>query len=120
MPAGRPAAARSRLTDGTAAEVSVAPAAADARAARAAGEVSSARFEVAGTRSALASPDPHRHGRDAPAPHAPARRQIQHLGRYVLDGTRPPRHGLLQPSSRTFRETRHARPHVPLVPAHDR
>ncbi len=39
----------------------------------------------------------HRHWRDARTRtlHDPARRKIQHIGRYVLNGTRPPRHGLL-------------------------
>ncbi|MFH8801918.1 SfnB family sulfur acquisition oxidoreductase [Streptomyces sp. NPDC017936] len=90
-------AARARLTDDTAAEASVAVAAAKVQAARAAVEVSSALFEVAGTRSALASLNLHRHWRDARTHtlHDPTRWKIQHIGRYVLNGTRPPRHGLL-------------------------
>ncbi len=60
-------------------------------------EAADALFEVSGTRAALDSADPHRHWRDArtDTPHAPARRRLQHLGRHVLDGTKPPRHGLL-------------------------
>ncbi|MFF1443191.1 SfnB family sulfur acquisition oxidoreductase [Streptomyces sp. NPDC058295] len=89
--------ARADLTDGTAAEASLAVAAAKVQAARAAVEVSSALFEVSGTRSALASLNLHRHWRDARTHtlHDPTRWKIQHLGRFVLNGTRPPRHGLL-------------------------
>ncbi|WP_405631922.1 SfnB family sulfur acquisition oxidoreductase [Streptomyces sp. NBC_00016] len=89
--------ARADLTDDTAAEASLAVAAAKVRAARAAVEVSSALFEVSGTRSALHSLNLHRHWRDARTHtlHDPTRWKIQHLGRFVLNGTRPPRHGLL-------------------------
>ncbi|MFJ9019946.1 SfnB family sulfur acquisition oxidoreductase [Streptomyces sp. NPDC102259] len=90
-------AARADLTDDTAAEASLAVAAAKVQAARAAVEVSSALFEVSGTRSALHSLNLHRHWRDARTHtlHDPTRWKIQHLGRFVLNGTRPPRHGLL-------------------------
>ncbi|MGW6920492.1 SfnB family sulfur acquisition oxidoreductase [Streptomyces sp. NPDC054950] len=90
-------AARADLTDDTAAEASLAVAAAKVQAARAAVEVSSALFEVSGTRSALRSLNLHRHWRDARTHtlHDPTRWKIQHLGRFVLNGTRPPRHGLL-------------------------
>ncbi|MEU0335252.1 SfnB family sulfur acquisition oxidoreductase [Streptomyces sp. NPDC006193] len=90
-------AARDRLTDDSAAEASIAVAAARAEAAQAAVEVAGALFEVAGTRSALDSLNLHRHWRDARTHtlHDPVRWKIQHIGRYVLDGTRPPRHGLL-------------------------
>ncbi|WLW57728.1 SfnB family sulfur acquisition oxidoreductase [Streptomyces sp. YU58] len=90
-------AARADLTDDSAAEASVAVAAAKAHAARTAVEVAGALFEVAGTRSALASLNLHRHWRDARTHtlHDPARWKVQHIGRYVLSGTRPPRHGLL-------------------------
>ncbi|GAA3357146.1 hypothetical protein GCM10017744_026620 [Streptomyces antimycoticus] len=39
----------------------------------------------------------HRHWRDARTHtlHDPARWKVQHIGRYVLNGTKPPRHGLL-------------------------
>ena len=90
-------AARNDLTDDTAAEASVAVAAAKVQAAQAAVEVASALFEVSGTRAALNSLNLHRHWRDARTHtlHDPARWKIQHIGRYVLNGTRPPRHGLL-------------------------
>ncbi|QJS99624.1 SfnB family sulfur acquisition oxidoreductase [Streptomyces asoensis] len=90
-------AARADLTDDTAAEASLAVAAAKVQAARAAVEVSSALFEVSGTRSALDSLNLHRHWRDARTHtlHDPTRWKIQHLGRFALNGTRPPRHGLL-------------------------
>ncbi|MFF3912289.1 SfnB family sulfur acquisition oxidoreductase [Streptomyces sp. NPDC001852] len=90
-------AARDHLTDDSAAEASIAVAAAKVRAAEAAVEVASALFEVAGTRSALDSLNLHRHWRDARTHslHDPARWKVQHIGRYVLSGTRPPRHGLL-------------------------
>ncbi|MCD9877725.1 SfnB family sulfur acquisition oxidoreductase [Streptomyces guryensis] len=90
-------AARTDLTDDTAAEASLAVAAAKVQAAQTAVEVASALFEVSGTRSALNSPNLHRHWRDARTHtlHDPARWKIQHIGRHVLNGTRPPRHGLL-------------------------
>src|SRR4051812_46158461 len=90
-------AARADLTDDSAAEASVAVAAAKVSAARAAVEVASALFEVSGTRSAANSLNLHRHWRDARTHtlHDPARWKVQHIGRYVLNGTRPPRHGLL-------------------------
>ncbi|MET7440764.1 SfnB family sulfur acquisition oxidoreductase [Streptomyces sp. NPDC005568] len=89
--------ARARLTDASAAEASVAVGAAKAHAAATAVEVAGAVFEVSGTRSALDSLNLHRHWRDARTHtlHDPARWKIQHIGRYVLNGTLPPRHGLL-------------------------
>ncbi|MFF9021198.1 SfnB family sulfur acquisition oxidoreductase [Streptomyces eurythermus] len=90
-------AARDDLTDDSAAAASIAVAAAKVVAAQAAVEVSGALFEVAGTRAALRSLNLHRHWRDARTHtlHDPTRWKIQHIGRYVIDGTRPPRHGLL-------------------------
>ncbi|MET7687680.1 SfnB family sulfur acquisition oxidoreductase [Streptomyces sp. NPDC005483] len=90
-------AARADLTDDSAAEASIAVATAKVQAAQAAVEVASALFEVSGTRSALNSLNLHRHWRDARTHtlHDPTRWKIQHIGRYVLNGTRPPRHGLL-------------------------
>ncbi|NGO06635.1 SfnB family sulfur acquisition oxidoreductase [Streptomyces sp. HC44] len=90
-------AAAADLTDATAAEASIAVATAKVAAADAAVEVGSALFEVSGTRSALDSLGLHRHWRDARTHtlHDPARWKIQHIGRYVLNGTKPPRHGLL-------------------------
>ncbi|KOG55368.1 monooxygenase [Streptomyces griseoflavus] len=89
--------ATAHLTDDTAAEASIAVAAAKAYAGETAVETGSALFEVAGTRAALDGLNLHRHWRDARTHtlHDPARWKVQHLGRYVLDGTRPPRHGLL-------------------------
>lgn len=90
-------AASADLTDDSAAEASIAVAAAKVRAAEAAVETSSALFEVAGTRSALDSLNLNRYWRDARTHtlHDPVRWKVQHIGRYVLSGTRPPRHGLL-------------------------
>ncbi|MBX9364651.1 SfnB family sulfur acquisition oxidoreductase [Streptomyces sp. WAC04114] len=90
-------AARDDLTDNSAAEASIAVAAAKVTAAEAAVEVGSALFEVAGTRAALDSLGLHRHWRDARTHtlHDPVRWKVQHIGRYILNGTRPPRHGLL-------------------------
>ncbi|MCE4945604.1 SfnB family sulfur acquisition oxidoreductase [Streptomyces albulus] len=89
--------ARADLTDDTAAAASIAVAAAKVQAAQSAVEVANALFEVSGTRSALASLNLHRHWRDARTHtlHDPVRWKIQHIGRHVLSGTRPPRHGLL-------------------------
>ncbi|MER6423001.1 SfnB family sulfur acquisition oxidoreductase [Streptomyces sp. NPDC001137] len=90
-------AAGADLTDDTAAEASIAVAAAKVQAAQTAVDTASALFEVSGTRSALNSLNLHRHWRDARTHtlHDPTRWKIQHIGRYVLNGTRPPRHGLL-------------------------
>ncbi|MGW3662438.1 SfnB family sulfur acquisition oxidoreductase [Streptomyces sp. NPDC005141] len=89
--------ARDELTDSSAAEASIAVAAAKAHTAATAVLVADALFEVSGTRSALNSLNLHRHWRDARTHtlHDPARWKIQHIGRYVLSGTNPPRHGLL-------------------------
>lgn len=90
-------AAQADLTDDSAAEASIAVATAKVQSAQAAVDVASALFEVSGTRSALNSLNLHRHWRDARTHtlHDPTRWKIQHIGRYVLNGTRPPRHGLL-------------------------
>jgi len=90
-------AARAELTDDSAAEASIAVAAAKVTAAQTAVHVAGALFEVSGTRSALNSLNLHRHWRDARTHtlHDPTRWKVQHIGRYVLSGTRPPRHGLL-------------------------
>jgi SfnB family sulfur acquisition oxidoreductase len=89
--------AQAHLTDDSAAEASIAVAAAKVHAAQTAVEVASALFEVSGTRSAASSLNLHRYWRDARTHslHDPARWKVQHIGRYVLGGTRPPRHGLL-------------------------
>ncbi|MEI5673014.1 MULTISPECIES: SfnB family sulfur acquisition oxidoreductase [unclassified Nocardioides] len=81
----------------SAGEASLAVAAARAAGARAAVGVSSRLFEVAGTRSALASLNLDRHWRNARTHtlHDPAAWKVQHLGRYAVDGTLPPNHGQL-------------------------
>ncbi|WP_374457393.1 SfnB family sulfur acquisition oxidoreductase [Nocardioides sp.] len=85
------------LTAGTAAMASLAVAAVRAHSATVAVDVSSRLFEVAGTRSALDSLNLHRHWRNARTHtlHDPAAWKVQHLGRYVVDGTPPPNHGQL-------------------------
>ena len=85
------------LTAGSAAAASLAVAAVRALSARVAVDVSSRLFEVAGTRSALDTLNLHRHWRNARTHtlHDPAAWKVQHLGRYVVDGTPPPNHGQL-------------------------
>jgi alkylation response protein AidB-like acyl-CoA dehydrogenase len=75
----------------------LAVAAARASSTRASVEVGSRMFEVAGTRSALASLNLDRHWRNARTHtlHDPASWKVQHLGRYAVDGTLPPNHGQL-------------------------
>jgi alkylation response protein AidB-like acyl-CoA dehydrogenase len=90
-------AARAGLTDDSAAAASVAVATAKAYADGAAVELANAVFEVSGTRSSLDALNLHRHWRNARTHtlHDPVRWKVQHIGRYVLNGTHPPRHGLL-------------------------
>ena len=85
------------LTAGNAAAASLAVAAVRAHSAKVAVDVSSRLFEVSGTRSALDSLNLHRHWRNARTHtlHDPAAWKVQHLGRYVVDGTPPPNHGQL-------------------------
>ncbi|WP_461124227.1 SfnB family sulfur acquisition oxidoreductase [Saccharothrix stipae] len=85
------------LDDRSAAAASIAVAAAKAFAEPVALETSSALFEVSGTRSALDGLNLHRHWRNARTHtlHDPVRWKVQHIGRYALDGTPPPRHGLI-------------------------
>ncbi|GGF14486.1 SfnB family sulfur acquisition oxidoreductase [Williamsia phyllosphaerae] len=75
-----------------AAEASVAVATAKVVSDRAANEVSSALFEVSGTRSAADDLNLHHFWRNARIHtlHDPVRWKYQHLGRYVLHGTPPP------------------------------
>ncbi|GIH64245.1 SfnB family sulfur acquisition oxidoreductase [Microbispora siamensis] len=89
--------ARERLDDETAAAASIAVATAKAFADPAAVGVADALFEVSGTRSALDSLNLHRHWRNARTHtlHDPVRWKIQHIGRYALNRTPPPRHGLI-------------------------
>lgn len=83
--------------DDATARASVATAVAKVAAARASLEASSALFELGGTRSAAASLNLSRYWRDARTHtlHDPARWKVQHIGRWLLSGTRPPRHGQL-------------------------
>jgi SfnB family sulfur acquisition oxidoreductase len=85
------------LTDETAAAASLAVAAARAATAHTSVEVASRLFEVAGTRAALAAEPLDRHWRNARTHtlHDPAAWKIQHLGRWAVDGSLPPRNGQL-------------------------
>jgi SfnB family sulfur acquisition oxidoreductase len=87
--------ARADLTEDSAATASVAVAVAKVAAARAALEASNVLFELGGTRSASATGNLSRYWRDARTHtlHDATRWKLQHIGRYVLSGTRPPRHG---------------------------
>lgn len=87
--------ADAELTEATAAAASLAVAAARASSTRVSVEVASRLFEVAGTRAALAELDLDRHWRNARTHtlHDPAQWKVQHLGRWAVDGTFPPRHG---------------------------
>ncbi|GAB2686340.1 SfnB family sulfur acquisition oxidoreductase [Nocardia thraciensis] len=64
---------------------------------RAANEVSSALFEVSGTRSAAADLNLHHFWRNARTHtlHDPVRWKYQHIGRAVLHDTPPPLHGVI-------------------------
>lgn len=85
------------VTDESTATASVATAVAKVACARAAVEASSALFELGGTRSAAAALNQSRYWRDARTHtlHDPSRWKVQHVGRWLLSGTPPPRHGLL-------------------------
>ncbi|MGV0852620.1 SfnB family sulfur acquisition oxidoreductase [Mycolicibacterium phlei] len=87
--------AQAGLTAETAAEASIAVAAAKVAAVRASLEASNVLFELGGTRSASASGNLSRYWRDARTHtlHDPTRWKIQHIGRYTLSGAHPPRHG---------------------------
>jgi SfnB family sulfur acquisition oxidoreductase len=80
------------LTRTSAGAAGLAVAAARASSTHASVEVSSRLFEVAGTRSALDRLNLHRHWRNARTHtlHDPAAWKIQHLGRFMVDGTLPP------------------------------
>jgi SfnB family sulfur acquisition oxidoreductase len=90
-------AARADLTDETSAAASVAVAVAKVAAARASLEASTVLFELGGTRSASGTGNLSRYWRDARTHtlHDATRWKLHHIGRYVLCGTRPPRHGQL-------------------------
>ncbi len=85
------------VTEEGAAAASIAVATAKVAADRAAIELTNALFEVSGTRSSLATLNLDRHWRNARTHtlHDPPRWKLQHIGRHVLNGTPPPRHGLL-------------------------
>ncbi|MFS0899109.1 SfnB family sulfur acquisition oxidoreductase [Mycolicibacterium litorale] len=88
-------AATAHLTEESAAAASVAVAIAKVAALRASLEASTGLFELGGTRSASVSGNLSRYWRDARTHtlHDPVRWKLQHIGRYTLSGTRPPRHG---------------------------
>jgi SfnB family sulfur acquisition oxidoreductase len=90
-------AAASALDDESTAAASVAVAVAKVAAVRASLEASNVLFELGGTRSASASGNLSRYWRDARTHtlHDPTRWKLQHIGRYTLSGTPPPRHGQL-------------------------
>lgn len=94
--AERDIARREHAAESTA-RASVATAVAKVACDRAAVEVSSALFELGGTRSAAESLNLSRYWRDARTHtlHDPSRWKVQHIGRWVLSGTPPPRHGQL-------------------------
>ncbi len=89
--------ARADLTEDTATDASIAVAVAKVAATRAALEASSVLFELGGARSASASGNLSRYWRDARTHtlHDATRWKLQHIGRYALSGTKPPRHGQL-------------------------
>jgi SfnB family sulfur acquisition oxidoreductase len=82
-------------TDSTTAAASIAVATAKAFADRASVELGSALLEVVGTRGSLQPDNLNRFWRNARTHtlHDPVRWKVQHIGRYVLNGTFPPRHG---------------------------
>ncbi|MBB2770766.1 UNVERIFIED_ORG: SfnB family sulfur acquisition oxidoreductase [Mycolicibacterium obuense] len=88
-------AATEHLTEESAAAASVAVAVAKVAAVRASLEAATGLFELGGTRSASVSGNLSRYWRDARTHtlHDPVRWKLQHIGRYTLSGTRPPRHG---------------------------
>jgi SfnB family sulfur acquisition oxidoreductase len=87
--------ARANPTEDTAAEASVAVAVAKVAAVRASLAAANVLFELGGTRSASGSGNLSRYWRDARTHtlHDATRWKLQHIGRYALSGTRPPRHG---------------------------
>lgn len=85
------------LTEDSSAEASIAVAVAKVAAVRASLEATSVLFDLGGTRSASGSANLSRYWRDARTHtlHDPTRWKLQHIGRYTLSGTKPPRHGQL-------------------------
>ncbi|HSX68733.1 SfnB family sulfur acquisition oxidoreductase [Nocardioides sp.] len=90
-------AANTDLDVDSAAVASLAVAAARSATTDAALAASTRLFEVSGTRSALRALNLDRHWRNARTHtlHDPAGWKVQHLGRWVVDGTFPPNHGQL-------------------------
>jgi SfnB family sulfur acquisition oxidoreductase len=90
------AAARDINAD-TAAEASVAVAGAKAFGGDVAVEIANDLFSLAGTRSADDRQNLHRHWRNARTHtlHDPSRWKYQHVGNFILNGVRPPNHGLI-------------------------
>ena len=88
-------AANAALTEESAAEASLAVAAARASSTFVSVDVASKLFQVAGTRAALAGLNLDRHWRNARTHtlHDPAAWKVHHLGRWAADRTLPPRHG---------------------------
>jgi SfnB family sulfur acquisition oxidoreductase len=90
-------AANADLSEESSAAATLAVAAARASSTQVSVEVAARLFEVAGTRSALSGEGLDRHWRNARTHtlHDPAAWKVQHLGRFALEGTLPPRHGQL-------------------------
>jgi SfnB family sulfur acquisition oxidoreductase len=84
-------------TDRATAAASIAVATAKAFADRASVELGSALLEVVGARGSLEPDNLNRFWRNARTHtlHDPVRWKVQHVGRYVLNGTLPPRHGAI-------------------------
>jgi SfnB family sulfur acquisition oxidoreductase len=81
----------------TAADASLAVASAKAFGGDVAVEIANELFSLAGTRSADDRYNLHRHWRNARTHtlHDPNRWKYQHVGNFILNGVRPPNHGLL-------------------------
>ncbi|AGT95073.1 SfnB family sulfur acquisition oxidoreductase [Rhodococcus erythropolis] len=89
--------ARFNPTEDSTARASIDAATAKVVGARASLAATSTLFEIGGTRSAGESANLSRFWRDARTHtlHDPTRWKVQHIGRWTLSGTIPPRHGLL-------------------------
>ncbi|MFF0818196.1 SfnB family sulfur acquisition oxidoreductase [Rhodococcus sp. NPDC003318] len=90
-------AARADPTAESTAAASIDVATAKVAAARAAVEAANVLFELGGTRSASGAANLSRYWRDARTHtlHDATRWKLQHIGRWTLSGTHPPRHGVL-------------------------
>lgn len=90
-------AAEAAPDEATTATASVATAVAKVACDRAANAAASTLFELGGTRAAAGRLNLSRYWRDARTHtlHDPARWKVQHIGRWLLNGTPPPRHGQL-------------------------